>query len=220
VIEGDAIGAAAGALLLLSARLLPGVLILPAPRPLALRLALGLGLATALLPLLPPTPSPTPAAVAVELLVGATFAFAAVVPLWAFVWAGRILDGPAHLDGPFARLHQALVLALYVGLGGHRLLARAFFAALGEAPLGGAASGGPEALVAALGQAFSLALAFTTPALLALLLVDLGRAFAARVAPGLGPGPSPARALVALATGLVATVGAARALPDLVGSGP
>lgn len=136
-----------------------------------------------------------------EALVGAAFALAVSVPLYALGWAGDLLDRlggglfrpgrDAAERGPLGTLHLAAAVVIFVSLGGHRLALAAFGEGLADVPVG-AALDPDTGLALALGAgrivtaALSLAVAFAAPAAVAFVALEASLALAARVAPALG----------------------------------
>ncbi|HJL14913.1 MAG TPA: flagellar biosynthetic protein FliR [Sandaracinaceae bacterium LLY-WYZ-13_1] len=135
-----------------------------------------------------------------EVLVGAAFAVAASLPLYALGWTGQLVDrwrgsppdatasGPTGGDGPLGALHLSAAVVLFVLLGGHRLALAAFARGLVDVPPG--AGGDAAALSAfALGAArlvtaaLELTLAFAAPAVVAFLVLEAVIGLWGRVAP-------------------------------------
>jgi type III secretory pathway component EscT len=164
-----------------------------------------------------------------EALVGAIFAVATSVPLWALGFAGELIDrwrgspaesiGPGGTSGPLGTLHIAAGVIVFVLVGGHRLAIAAFADTLVELPPGAGASGADLAAFA-LGAArlvtasLELALAFLAPAALAFVVLELVIGLAERVAPDLRSyfAGMPLRAALGVA---VALFGLAALLPRL-----
>jgi flagellar biosynthetic protein FliR len=132
-----------------------------------------------------------------ELAVGAALAFGLAAAFAAFLFAGRLLDvqfgfGIASLIDPLSRapaplLGTALNLAavsVFFAADGHHLLIRALALSLEQFP-----PGSPigelrlSAVAAQFGVMFVFGLALAAPALLAVLLLDLGFALASRTMP-------------------------------------
>lgn len=137
-----------------------------------------------------------------EVMVGAAFAVAASLPLYALGWTGGLIDrwrgsvaeatavGPEGAGGPLATLHLSAAVVLFVLLGGHRLALAAFADGLVELPPGAggdAASLSTFALGAArlVTAALELAVAFAAPAVVAFVLLEAVLGLWGRVAPSL-----------------------------------
>lgn len=137
-----------------------------------------------------------------EVLIGAAFAIAASVPLYALGWTGQLVDrwrgsppdatavGPAGRSSPLGALHLGAAVVLFVTLGGHRLALGAFAGGFADAPIG--AGGDASSIVAfALGagrivtQSLELALAFAAPAVVSFLVLEMVLGLWGRVAPGI-----------------------------------
>jgi type III secretion protein T len=198
---------------LLAARVLPLVLLAPflATRaaPTLLRAGVGLALVVALAPLAEAAAPPLPVGGAIallalrEALVGATFAVAAAVPLYALDWAGRLVDGwrgasqgevqapGGERTTPLGALYLTLGVALFVSTGGLRLALAAFADGLRASPLGAAApalGAGGVSLVALgvarlVADALAFALAVAAPAGVAVVIVDVGLGLLGRASP-------------------------------------
>lgn len=135
-----------------------------------------------------------------EALVGAVFALAASIPLWALGWTGELVDrwrgspaeasGPLDATSPLGALHVMAGVVLFVLLGGHRLALAAFADTLASAPVGAGASAadlagfalGAGRLVTA---ALELAVAFAAPAAIAFVLLEIALGLAGRAGPSL-----------------------------------
>lgn len=171
------------------------------------RMSVSLVLAAALTPLAlsvaPPLPSgwlPLSLIGVREVMVGAAFAIAASLPIYALGWTGGLIDrwrgsladatSSEGAAGPLATLHLAAAVVLFVLLGGHRLALAAFADGLVELPPG---AGGDAASLSAFAlgaarlvtAALELALAFAAPAVVAFLLLEAVLGLWGRVAPSL-----------------------------------
>lgn len=137
-----------------------------------------------------------------EALLGASFAIAASVPLYALGWTGQLIDrwrgspvdatsiGPAGRSSPLGALYLGAGVVLFVILGGHRLAIAAFADTLIALPLGEGASASSLADFAlGAGQivthTLTMTLAFLLPAALSFVVLELVLGLWARVAPGL-----------------------------------
>lgn len=149
-----------------------------------------------------------------EALVGASFAIAASVPIYALGWTGDLLDrfggGPSTRPGPLGALHVAAGVVLFVLLGGHRLALAAFADGLVDVPVGaGLDEAGALALALGAGRiitaALTLTVAFALPAAVAFLVLEATLALLARVSPALGTWMESlsARALLSIAIALL-----------------
>lgn len=133
-----------------------------------------------------------------ELLLGALFAVAVGLPLWAMEWAGALVDlfrGVSPGDGsgegahsPLGDMYLLLGLALFVSIGGHRAVVEALSAGFVHSPVGtlpASPSWGDVALGAArqMQLALVLALSVAAPALMAIILVELALGLVGRAAP-------------------------------------
>ena len=208
--------------LLLGARLVPIVVIVPwlspVSVPLVVRLGLVVGLVVALLPsaLAAGVPAGVPMALVAlrEGLVGLTFSLAAAAPLVALQWGGELVDTwrgaafPERTDvrlpsRPLGSLFSFLAVALFWLLGAHRVALLAFADGLHAAPFdrtvasSASVAWGAARIVA---DALAFAVAVAGPVLAALVIYDLAWGLAARAA-GLFPATlvsMPLRALVAI----------------------
>jgi type III secretory pathway component EscT len=193
----------------------------------ALVLALALApLALASAPELPAGWLPLSLMAAREALVGLAFAVATSIPLWALEWAGELIDRwrgsptdtAARSGAGLGTLHLAAGVVLFVLVGGHRLAIAALGDTLVDVPVGAGAApalgafalGAAELVTAAL----SLAVAFTAPAAIAFVLLEVALAVAGRVGPELHPWVlgMPLRAALGIA---MALLGLAAVLPRL-----
>ncbi len=137
-----------------------------------------------------------------EVLVGAAFAIAASVPLYALGWTGQLVDrwrgsppdatvvSPLGDSSPLGALHLAASVVLFIALGGHRLALAAFADGLIDAPVGAGADGASLAAFAMgagrlVTEALELTVAFAAPALLAFLVLELVLGLWGRAAPSL-----------------------------------
>ena len=196
----------------------------------ALRGAVAVVLAAALTPLalsvapaLPDAPLALVLLALREALVGAAFAVAVSVPLYALGWTGALVDrwrgAPSpRPESPLEALHLAAGVVLFVTLGGHRLALAAFAATLTDVPVGAGASAELAAfgLGAAriVGDALALAVAFAAPTALALVVLELVLGLHGRLAPSLRAFviALPLRAALGLA---IALIGLSALLPRL-----
>lgn len=134
-----------------------------------------------------------------EVLVGAAFAVAASVPLYAMAWTGELVDrwrgSPADATaagnpGPLGALYLGVAVVLFVLLGGHRLALAAFAEGLVTVPPGAGTSAasltgfalGSARIVA---DALALMVAFLLPAAVAFVLLEVALGLHARLAPTL-----------------------------------
>ena len=192
---------------LVALRLAPMTLFVPwlAARaaPAVVRAALLVVLTFALTPIAiahaPPLPDAPPDLVLValrEVSLGAMLAIAASLPVLALAEAGRMVDalrgaqGELALPdgsqaGPLGALHALVGTALFLGLGGHRLVLTALGAGLASSPPGAPAAGRALLLGAgeALLQALVVATSFAAPAALALIAAELVLGLVSRAAP-------------------------------------
>lgn len=197
----------------------------------AARVAIAVTLALALTPLAlksaPPLPDgwlPLALMGVREALIGASFAIAASVPLWALSWAGGLVDrwrGARSSDdaGPLETLHLGASVVLFVVLGGHRLALLAFADGLADAPVGaGASASDLSAFALGAGRivtaTLELAVAFAAPAAIAFVVLEIALGLASRAAPELRVflDAMPLRAGLGIA---VALLGLAAVLPRL-----
>jgi flagellar biosynthetic protein FliR len=132
-----------------------------------------------------------------ELVVGAALAFGLAAAFAAFLFAGRLLDlqfgfGVATLLDPTTRTHAPLLgtalnlaaVSVFFAADGHHLLIRAIGLSLEQFPPGRFIGELHLSAVAAqFGVMFAFGLAIAAPALLAVLLLDLGFALASRTMP-------------------------------------
>ncbi len=123
-----------------------------------------------------------------EALIGAAFAVAVSVPVFALAWTGDLLDrfhtARDARPGPLGTLYLGAGVALFVLVGGHRLALRAYADGFATLPLGAPPAEGLALGVAqTVGVAFALTLAFAAPAALAFVLLEVGLGLAARASP-------------------------------------
>ena len=132
-----------------------------------------------------------------ESVIGAALAYGLAAAFAAFLFAGRLLDmqmgfGIANLIDPITRTQAPLLgtalnmlaLAVFFAADGHHVLVRALAQSLAAFPPGRPlAELRPAALVAQFGAMFTLGVALAAPAMLAVLLLDLGFALASRSMP-------------------------------------
>jgi flagellar biosynthetic protein FliR len=132
-----------------------------------------------------------------ELVVGAALAFGLAAAFAAFLLAGRLLDlqfgfGIANLIDPVTRAQAPLLgtalnlaaVSVFFAADAHHLLIRALALSLEQSAPGRALGGLQLSAVAEqFGVMFAFGLALAAPALLAVLLLDLGFALASRTMP-------------------------------------
>jgi flagellar biosynthetic protein FliR len=160
-------------------------------------------IAAALFLAVPAPASPTLGAVvtwsAVNVAVGLVLAFVSGLVLYLFDVAGEILDlssglGAAHLidpmtkrsEGPFARLFRLTAFALFLALGGDRLILRALSRSTDAIPLTSGMHLPPGVGDSVLGQVGTLmlsAIELVAPALAALVLAEVALGLTARFVP-------------------------------------
>jgi len=172
--------------------------------PVRVRVLLAFGLAVVLTSVVPMPAVAAPLglgglaqAAALELATGGLLAFGVMAPLAALSFGGRILDfqlgfGVAGLVDPATRTQAPLIGTLLQMLGvttffllnGHHLLVRGLAATLRRLPPGAALPAlDGERLVAQFGLVFAFGVVAVAPALVTLLLLDVGMAVAARTMP-------------------------------------
>lgn len=137
-----------------------------------------------------------------EAMVGAAFAVAVSVPLYALGWTGELIDrwrgspsdatviGPAGGSSPLGTLYLAASVVLFVLLGGHRLALAAFADALVDLPPGGGSDAASLAVFALgsariVSEALSLMLAFLVPAAVVFIVLEVVLGLFGRVAPAI-----------------------------------
>lgn len=186
--------------LLVAARVAPSlvviVLLLGARVPLWLALGGALALAAGLsagLPA-PALAADAPALLSAglrELVLGACFACAALLPLLVLGPALSLVEGPARGErAPWSTLYSLAAAALLLSLGGPRAYVKALSESLRVLPLASASPARAQLLEetgAIVTQAFALAASFALPLLAALWLLDLCLALVLRVAHAGGP---------------------------------
>lgn len=188
----------------LSALLLLTPIFASARMPVRIRVLWVIGLAVVLVSALPLQADLEPLTTAgfiraafYELFLGGLLAFGLFTAFAAFLFGGRILDfqmgfGVANLIDPVTNTQNPLIgsvlnmmaVATFFLLNGHHYLIRGIAYSLERVPPGTALHDfhlGP--VVAQFGLMFSFGLALVAPAVIALLLVDVGMAFAARTMP-------------------------------------
>jgi type III secretory pathway component EscT len=130
-----------------------------------------------------------------ELVIGATFAVAVSVPLYALSWSGRLMDEwrGASFGGEAPRalgqLYLGAAVVVFWALGGHRLALTGFASTLSEVPLATVSTFSLDFLLGALRvvvAALELALAFAAPAALAMVFLELMVGVWARLSPSFG----------------------------------
>ena len=198
----------AALVLLVSLRVAPLFVMAPVfgsvPAPSLFRAALALAFSAALvaatgavLPAAPGSIEQLLAYAAGELVLGAALAFGLAAAFGAFLFAGRLLDlqfgfGIASLIDPGTRTQTPLIgialnllaVTIFFHVDGHHLLIRALAYSLEQFPPGRPIGELNFAAVAAqFGAMFALGLTIAAPALLAVLLLDLGFAVASRTMP-------------------------------------
>jgi type III secretory pathway component EscT len=209
----DEIARTLGVAVLVAARVAPLTILTPwialRGTPPMLRAALLLGLTVALTPLalsasgeLPPELLSFAVAAAREAAIGSVFAIAVAVPLHALDQSGRLVDAlrgasqsesvlPAgDRSSPLGTLHLLLGAALFLSIGGHRLVLESLGEGLVAAPPASttdAAHLGAFALGAAriVTLALTLAVSFAAPAAVSLAVVEIGLGLAGRAAPAI-----------------------------------
>jgi type III secretory pathway component EscT len=180
--------------LLVAARVAPSllviVLVLGARVPLWLGLGCSLAIAAGLSAGLPAPAfaagGPALSAGLRELIVGACFASAALLPLLVLRPALSLVEGPAPGERtPWSALYALAAAALLISLGGPRAYVRALSESLVALPLASPSLARGQVLLetqAIVTQAFALAASFALPLLAALWLLDLCLALVLRVA--------------------------------------
>lgn len=174
-----------------------------------------------------------PAVVAGELLIGLVIGFAATLPLVGMQLGGRIIDQQLGLGiaglltadssegegGVIGEFYYLLALAIFLILGGHRLVLATLLSSFTHVPLGGFLPGdGPVGLVVGLLQsAFALSLQVAAPLLCLVFLETVAMGFVARTVPQLNilSIGFPLRILV----GVGLLVGSLAVQADVVGAG-
>jgi len=181
-----------------------GAWVLPIRFRLMLALAIALVVGPVCLGYSSPPPQP-PIAMAVlaggEIMIGAALGLGVAILLSFATLAGQLigqlsgasLSNVLHPDGSeaisaHAQLLYLVALAVYVALGGPRLLMGAVLGTFRELPPGSAvsAAGLSDTLVTLLGQSFQLGIRAAAPALAALLLATIALAVVGRSVPQLG----------------------------------
>jgi len=193
---------------LVTLRVLPLFLLAPvfgsAPAPALFRAALAFALAAALVSATGVRLAQPPASVerlallaANELALGAALAFGVAAAFAAFLFGGRLLDlqfgfGVANLIDPVTHTQAPLLgiglnllaVTVFFLLDGHHLLIRALAASLERFPPGRSITElGLGAVAGHAGGMFTFGLMLVAPAVLAVLLLDIGFALAARAMP-------------------------------------
>lgn len=132
-----------------------------------------------------------------ELTIGAALAFGLAAAFGAFLFAGRLLDfqfgfGIANLIDPVTRAQAPLIgtglnllaVALFFAVDGHHLLLRAIAFSLERFPPGRPLGElGLAAVVGQFGVMFTAGITIAAPAVLAVLLLDVGFALMSRTMP-------------------------------------
>lgn len=132
-----------------------------------------------------------------ELFLGLLLAFGLFAAFGAFLFGGRILDfqmgfGVANLIDPATSAQAPLLgtalnlmaVMTFFLLDGHHMIVRGLAWSLQRVPPGGALRDlAPDAVIAQFGVMFVYGLAVVAPAVLTLLLLDIGMAVAARTMP-------------------------------------
>ena len=136
-------------------------------------------------------------AAAHELLIGSLLAFGLFTAFGAFLFGGRILDfqmgfGVANLIDPATNTQSPLLgtilnlmaIATFFLLDGHHLLIRGIAYSLEQLPPGGGVNRLQlDAIVMQFGRMFVFGLMLVAPAVVALMMLDIGLAVAARTMP-------------------------------------
>ena len=136
-------------------------------------------------------------AVTHEALIGALLAFGVFTAFATFLVGGRLLDfqmgfGVASLIDPATRSHNPLLgtvlsltaVAVFFAINGHHMLLKGLAYSFEHLPIGGGVSGIEiENLIIQFGLMFTYGLAVVAPAVMTLLLIDIGMAVAARTMP-------------------------------------
>jgi flagellar biosynthetic protein FliR len=125
-----------------------------------------------------------------ELLIGLVYALALALPLRAFEWAGQLAGGASGVRGAdtaYGSLQLWLAVAVFFALGGQRVAIAALADGITTRPLGTpSALSGLRAValssVQLLGDAFASALLIALPVVAALALADLAVVLVARAA--------------------------------------
>lgn len=163
-------------------------------------LALAIVLTLAMQPTLSRVPATLPElliAATYELLLGAALAFGVFAAFGAFLFGGRLLDfqmgfGVAAIIDPATSNQNPMIgtalnlmaVTAFFMLDGHHMMLRGLAYGLERVPLGAPLQpGGLDAMVAQFGLMFVYGVAVVAPAVIALLLVDVGMAIAARTMP-------------------------------------
>ena len=129
-----------------------------------------------------------------EACIGATFAVAVSVPIFALGWAGELVDhqrgSPVSTTTAFGTLHLGAGVVAFFLLGAHRVALRAFAEGFRHAPAAaGVAEPDLTEFFSGAGRIVALALemtlAFAAPALVSFVLIELALGLAGRVAPSL-----------------------------------
>jgi flagellar biosynthetic protein FliR len=132
-----------------------------------------------------------------EALLGALLAFGLFAAFGAFLFGGRILDfqmgfSVANLIDPVTNAQSPLIgsilklmaIVIFFSLDGHHLLLRGLLYSLEKIPPGGAFfEMNLKAVVEQFGLMFVFGIALVAPAVVTLLLLDVGMAFMARTMP-------------------------------------
>ena len=196
---------------LVAARVAPLTLVAPwlalRSTPPVLRAALVLALTAALTPLAIESAAEVPSGAllglfaAREALIGATFALASSLPLYALDWAGRLVDTwrgaslaevinphTGERTSPVGDLYLMTGVFLFLTLGGHRVAIEAFADGLTAVPVGAVTvqAGLAEVAMGAArlaGSALAFAAALAAPAAAAIVLVEVALGLVARAAP-------------------------------------
>ncbi len=188
----------------LSALLILSPLLATARVPVNVRVLLLLAIAAALAVALKVTPASIPhtaaqfaLAAVFEFVVGALMAFGLFTAFAAMQFGGRILDfqmgfGVANLIDPATNAQSPLLgtilglmaLAVFFSLDGHHMVLRGLVYSLEQIPPGqGLTTIDLDAIVLQFGRMFVFGLMLVAPAVVALLMLDLGLAISARTMP-------------------------------------
>jgi flagellar biosynthesis protein FliR len=172
--------------------------------PVRVRVFLALAFATALVSAIS-TPALSPlsstgaliAAAVSELVIGVAMVFGVFAAFAAFLFGGRLLDiqigfGIANVFDPVTRAQgpllgtalNLLAIALFFAVDGHHMLVRGIAYSLSRFPPGRSLTElQPAAIVEQFGVVFAYGLMVVAPAVIILLLLDVGLAIAARTMP-------------------------------------
>jgi flagellar biosynthesis protein FliR len=159
-----------------------------------------------------------------ELAVGAVFALAASLPLYALKWAGQLTDTwrgasiaevAAPISGerasPLGELYLLAGIVLFFFLGGHRIALSAFANTLSSYPVGGSLGGGGLSAtiwgsMRLFADAFTFAAMVAAPVGAVLILTEVALGLVGRIAPQIAASLAtvPLRAVLGLSAALCA----------------